>query len=108
MEDREIEKSYSLGEFIAELRRLADTLEADGNFSIELEGEDVVIPESAIASIAYEIEDGRAEIEFQMTWDVESDEDDEDDAEEGDDDNEESETEEEAKSVAADETEAAA
>ena len=82
---------------------------ADGNFSIEIEGEEVVIPESAIASIAYEIEDGRAEIEFQMTWDVESAVDDDDDADEGDDaENKESETEGEAKSEAADETEAAA
>ena len=103
MEDREIEKSYSLGEFITELRRLADTLEADGNFSIELEGEQVMIPESAIASIAYEIEDGRAEIEFQMTWEVESADDDEDEAVEM-----ESRTEDEAKSEATDETEAAA
>ncbi|AOF93288.1 amphi-Trp domain-containing protein [Sinorhizobium sp. RAC02] len=86
--NREIEKDYSLTEFIAELRRLADTLESNERFSIQIDEEDVQVPEHAIASIAYEIEDGRAEIEFQLTWeageaegDVENDKD-EDESEE--------------------------
>lgn len=97
MEDREIEKTYSVAEFVVELRRLADTLEADGSFAIEIEGEEVTIPAQAIASIAYEIEDGHAEIEFQLSWETgES----EEEADEGDDDAEESD---EAKSDVEDE-----
>lgn len=87
--NREIEKDYSLTEFVAELRRLADTLESNERFSIQIDEEDVQIPEHAIASIAYEIEDGRAEIEFQLTWEagevegnVENDDKDEDENEE--------------------------
>lgn len=68
--NREIEKDYSLTEFVAELRRLADKLESNERFSIRIDEEDVQIPEHAIASIAYEIEDGRAEIEFQLTWEA--------------------------------------
>jgi amphi-Trp domain-containing protein len=71
--NREIEKDYSLTEFVAELRRLADTLESNERFSIQIDEEDVQVPEHAIASIAYEIEDGRAEIEFQLTWEAEGD-----------------------------------
>lgn len=79
--EREIETNYSVSEFVTELRRLADALEANDGFTIKIDGEDVVVPDYAIAAIAYEIEDGRAEIEFQLSWDVEEAEDDnEDDA----------------------------
>ncbi len=77
--EREIETNYSVSEFVAELRRLADTLEASEGFTIQIDGEDVVVPEHATASIAYEIEDGRAEIEFQLSWDAEEAEDDAED-----------------------------
>jgi amphi-Trp domain-containing protein len=98
MEDHEIEKTYSMAEFIVELRRLADALEADSNFSIELEGHEVKVPGQAIASVVYEIEEGHAELEFQLSWETgES----EDIADEGDDadesDDEKSDAEEEAK-----------
>lgn len=82
--EREIETNYSASEFVAELRRLADTIEANEGFTIQIDGEDVVVPEHAIAAIAYEIEDGRAEIEFQLSWDAEeAEEDEEDENEEG-------------------------
>ncbi|MCQ4628429.1 amphi-Trp domain-containing protein [Shinella sp. CPCC 100929] len=83
--NREIEKDYSLMEFVAELRRLADTLESNERFSIQIDEEEVLVPEHAIASIAFEIEDGRAEIEFQLTWEAgeaEGEDDEQDDAEE--------------------------
>jgi amphi-Trp domain-containing protein len=83
--NREIEKDYSLMEFVAELRRLADTLESNERFSIQIDEEEVLVPEHATASIAFEIEDGRAEIEFQLAWEAgeaEGEDDDQDDAEE--------------------------
>ncbi|HEV7249908.1 MAG TPA: hypothetical protein VGN93_23270 [Shinella sp.] len=82
--NREIEKDYSLMEFVAELRRLADTLESNERFSIQIDEEDVLVPEHATHSIAFEIEDGRAEIEFQLTWEAgeaEGEDDEQDDAE---------------------------
>ena len=35
--DRDVEKSFSLPEFVAELRRLADALEAGEGFEIEID-----------------------------------------------------------------------
>lgn len=76
--DRDVEKTYSLPEFVAELRRLADALEAGEEFELEIDGEAVVVPGHAIASIEHEREDGRQEIEFQLSWE-EGEEEDEDD-----------------------------
>lgn len=86
--DRDLEKNYSLPEFVAELRRLADILESNEQFTIQIEGEEIVVPEQATASIAYEIEDGRAEIEFQLSWDAGETEEDGDDETETEDENE--------------------
>lgn len=80
--EREIEREYSVTEFVAELRRLADVLESSEGYSIRLDDEEVVVPQDAIASIAYEIEEGRAEIEFQLSWETgEAEGSDEDDGE---------------------------
>lgn len=68
--EREIQKTYSIAKFAAELRRLADMLESNENYSIRLEDEEVVIPQDAVASIVYEIEEGSAEIEFQLSWET--------------------------------------
>ncbi len=87
-DDRDIEKTIDLPTFVAELRRLADELEANGTFEIELEGETVLVPATAIASIEHEREDGREELEFQLKWGKpeEEDEDEESDQEDGDED----------------------
>ncbi len=82
--DRDIEKTLDLSAFVAELRRMADELEANGTFEIEIDGETVVVPATAIASIEHEREEGREELEFQLKWgeleDVEDDEDAEEEA----------------------------
>lgn len=75
--EHEVEKNYSVAEFVAELRRLADTLEADGRFTIKIDEEEVTVPDTATASIAFEIDEGRAELEFQLTWETEAAEDEE-------------------------------
>jgi amphi-Trp domain-containing protein len=69
--DRDVEKRLSIPEFVAELRRLADALEAGELFDIDMEGETVRVPASAIASIEHEREDGHEEIEFQLVWSAE-------------------------------------
>jgi len=75
--EHEVEKNYSVAEFVAELRRLADTLEADGRFTIKIDEEDVTVPDTATASIAFEIDEGRAELEFQLSWETAAAEDEE-------------------------------
>lgn len=88
-DDRDTEMTLDLPEFIAELRRLADALEADGTFEVEVDGETVRVPVTAIASIEHEREDGREELEFQLKWGEEEDEDEEEDDEEEEDEEEE-------------------
>ncbi len=88
MTDRDVEKEYSLQDFIAELRRLADTLEAGDEYVIEIDEEKILVPSHAIFSIEHEREDGEHEIEFQITWsdaDGDDDEDEEDEEDETDD-----------------------
>lgn len=81
--DRDVEKRLSIPEFVAELRRLADVLEAGELFDIDIEGEIVRVPVGAMASIEHEREDGREELEFQLVWGAAEDEeeDEEDEAE---------------------------
>ena len=66
--DRDIEKTYPLPDFIEKLRRLADTLEAGEQFEIQVAGERIFVPARAIVSIEHEREEGREEIEFQLSW----------------------------------------
>jgi amphi-Trp domain-containing protein len=66
--DRDIDKLYPLPEFIAKLRRLADALETGKPFDIQIAGERVYVPARAAYSIEHEREEGREEIEFQISW----------------------------------------
>lgn len=84
--DRDVEMALPLPEFIAQLRRLADALEAGESFEIEVEGETIILPLDAVASIEHEREDGSEEIEFQLKWGTSEEEDKEDDAEASDED----------------------
>ncbi|MBR0666622.1 amphi-Trp domain-containing protein [Roseomonas hellenica] len=66
--DRDIDKIYPLPDFIAKLRRLADALEADEPFEIQIAGERIYVPARAVVSIEHERDEGREEIEFQVSW----------------------------------------
>lgn len=66
--DRDLEKTYPKGQFIAKLRRLADTLEAGKNFSIQISGERLYVPSSAVVNIEHEREGNWEEVEFQIKW----------------------------------------
>ena len=86
-EEREIETGYELPDFIAELRRLADALESGAQFELEIGGETISVPARAVVAVEYEEEDGNAELEFQLSWELEADDDEgaaEDEAEEED------------------------
>ncbi len=67
-EDRDIEKGYSRAEFAAKLRRLADAIENDERFEIQVAGERIYVPKRAIFNIEHEREDGEEELEFQLKW----------------------------------------
>ncbi len=68
--DRDVEAEYSLSEFTAKLRRLADCLDNGENFEIQVAGERVYVPARATFSVEHERDDGTEEIEFQLKWKV--------------------------------------
>ena len=68
MKNRDIEKNYPTKEFVAKLRRFADSLEAGKNFEIQVAGERIYVPNRARFSIEHEREDGHEELEFQIKW----------------------------------------
>ncbi|MBC6445694.1 amphi-Trp domain-containing protein [Actinokineospora xionganensis] len=65
---RDIERIYSTPEVVAKLRRLADALESETSFRIQIAGERIRVPARAQFSIEHERGDGEEEIEFQLKW----------------------------------------
>ncbi|HEX8847338.1 MAG TPA: amphi-Trp domain-containing protein [Pyrinomonadaceae bacterium] len=66
--DRDIEKEYPTKKFIEKLRRLADTLESGGQFTIQVAGERIRVPATATINIEHEREGDEEELEFQLRW----------------------------------------
>ena len=66
--DRDIEKGYSTSEFVAKLRRLADSLESREKFEIQIAGERIYVPVRADYNIEHERDGDSEEIEFQIKW----------------------------------------
>jgi amphi-Trp domain-containing protein len=77
---RDIERIYSTPEVVAKLRRLADALEQDTSFRIQVAGVRIRVPVRAQFSIEHELGEDEEEIEFQLKWTVDPDE---EDSEEG-------------------------
>jgi amphi-Trp domain-containing protein len=75
-DERDVEKSYSTPEVVAKLRRLADALETEAPFRIQVAGERIRVPARAEFSIEHERGDDEEEIEFQLKWKLDDDEDD--------------------------------
>lgn len=67
-QDRDIERVYSTAEFTSKLRRLADALEADERFEIQVAGERIYVPARAEFNVEHEREGNEEEIEFQLKW----------------------------------------
>lgn len=67
-QDRDIEKGYTDAEFVDKLRRLADAIENDQKFEIQIAGERVYVPVRASYSIEHERGDSEEEVEFQIKW----------------------------------------
>ena len=70
---RDIEKSYSKSEFVSKLRRLADSIEEDKRFEIQIAGERIYVPVRAQFTIEHEREGAEEEIEFQIKWEKQDD-----------------------------------
>lgn len=65
---RDVEKDYPAKQFVAKLRRLADCIENGERFRIQVAGERVSVPPSAIINIEHERGTSEEEIEFQLKW----------------------------------------
>jgi amphi-Trp domain-containing protein len=65
---RDIERTYSRGQFVAKLRRLADALEAGAPFTIQVGGERLRLPADVAFNIEHERAGGLDELEFQLRW----------------------------------------
>lgn len=76
---RDVEREYSTAEVVAKLRRLADALETNRPFRIQIAGERIRVPARARFSIEHEREDDAEEIEFQLTWELVAGDDEDDD-----------------------------
>jgi amphi-Trp domain-containing protein len=68
---RDLERAYSRAQFVAKLRRLADALESEDAFTIQVAGERLRIPADAVFNIEHERAGGTEELEFQLRWGAE-------------------------------------
>jgi len=68
---RDIEKTYTRSQFVAKLRRFADSVESGEAFVIQIGGERLRVPAKAVFNIEHERGSDGEEIEFQMKWKAE-------------------------------------
>lgn len=66
--EKDVEKSYSSKEVIAKLRRLADALEAEKTFEIQIAGERIYVPPYATVEFEYERVGDEEEVEIELRW----------------------------------------
>lgn len=65
---RDVTKGYTKSQFVAKLRRLADSIETGEAFSIQIARERIHVPARAVFTIEHEKSPEAEEIEFQVTW----------------------------------------
>ena len=68
MKKRDLEKTYPRAQFVAKLRRLADSIESRRAFTIQVGGERLRIAADATFNIEHERSGGSNELEFQLKW----------------------------------------
>lgn len=68
MSDRDLTRTYTRAQFVAKLRRLADAIESERAFTIQVAGERLRIPAGAEFNIEHERSGGGQELEFQLRW----------------------------------------
>jgi len=67
-DEKDVEKSYSNKEVIAKLRRLADALEEEKTFEIQIAGERIYVPPYATIEFEYQREGEEEEVEIELKW----------------------------------------
>lgn len=77
--ERDVEKGYSTAEVVEKLRRLADALESETPFRIQVAGERIRVPARAEFTIEHERGDDEEEVEFQLKWSLDEDDEEGDD-----------------------------
>jgi amphi-Trp domain-containing protein len=68
MADRDLTRTYTRSQFVAKLRRLADAIETERAFTIQVAGERLRIPADAVFNIEHERSGDEQELEFQLIW----------------------------------------
>ena len=68
MDNRDIEKSYSLNQNISKLERLIEALKHGKSFEIQVDNEKIKVPADAVFSIEHERDGDEEELEFQFKW----------------------------------------
>jgi amphi-Trp domain-containing protein len=68
MTDRDLTRTYTRAQFVAKLRRLADSIETARPFTIQVAGERLRIPADARFNIEHERTGSEQELEFQLLW----------------------------------------
>lgn len=66
--EKDVEKSYSTKDVVAKLRRLADALEGEKTFEIQIAGERIYIPPHATVEFEYERKGEEEEVEIELRW----------------------------------------
>ena len=68
MADRDVERDCNTAQFVDTLRRLADCLENEASFRIQVCNKRFTVPGKAELSIEHEIEGKDEELELQLKW----------------------------------------
>lgn len=66
--EKDVEKSYSTKEVVSKLRRLADALEEEKTFEIQIAGERIYIPPYATVEFEYQLSGDEEEVEIELKW----------------------------------------
>ena len=66
--NRDLERHYPRAQFVAKLRRLADSIETGRAFTIQVGGDRMRIPADAVFNIEHERVGDENELEFQLRW----------------------------------------
>ena len=67
-DEKEVEKSYATKETVAKLRRLADALEDEKTFEIQVAGERIYVPPYASVEFEYARDGDEEELEIEIKW----------------------------------------
>ncbi len=66
--NRDLTRGYSRSQFAAKLRRLADAIETERSFTVQVAGERLRVPADVTFNIEHERMGGEEELEFQLIW----------------------------------------